>query len=264
MLIVLVEDDEILRRDMVEILTRRDYQVKAVKSYKEAEKAFMEGIEADLYLIDVMLPDKSGFVLCQRIRTFCDTPIIFLTACSDEASVVKGLDMGGDDYVTKPFRVAELLSRISDNLRRVGRKEEEGILLSGDLKLCRESHKLFRRQGEKWGEVKLSKTEWMLLEYMMLHQGRVLKREQILAHIWDEQGNFVEDNTLSVTLSRLRKKVGDYENQPYWDVVCVCVCGTAIWFRCRKLVYRKGREGHMKERKVLSGSKIAAGGQGVC
>lgn len=219
MLLVLVEDDEILRRDMTELLAQKNYQVKSLKNYDEAEKALMEGIEADLYLIDVMLPGKSGFDLCQRIRRFCDTPIIFLTACSDEASVVKGLDMGGDDYVTKPFRVAELLSRISANLRRGGREEGSGILLSGDLQLCRGNHKLLCRDGDGWREVKLSKTEWMLLEYMMLHSGRVLKREQILAHIWDEQGNFVEDNTLSVTLSRLRKKIGDYENQPYWDVV---------------------------------------------
>lgn len=231
MLIVLVEDDGILRRDMEEILTQKDYQVRALKGYDEAEKYLREGEEADLYLVDVMLPGRSGFELCRRIREFCDTPVIFLTACSDEASVVKGLDMGGDDYVTKPFRVAELLSRISANLRRRGRQEDSETLLSGDLKLCRKSRKLFRREEEKWVEVKLSKTEWLLLEYMMLHSGKVLKREQILAHIWDGKGNFVEDNTLSVALSRLRKKIGDYEDKPYWDVVWGVGYRYLVWVR---------------------------------
>lgn len=228
-MILLVEDDAILRRDMEEILRQNGYLVHCVKNFQEAEQILQEsnmfpavraGLpeQVDLFLIDVMLPDGSGFSLCERIRREWDTPIIFLTACSDEESVVRGLNMGGDDYVTKPFRVAELLSRISANLRRSGGGKK--ILQSGDLKLCRDSQTLLRREGEAWNEVRLSKVEWMLLEYLMLHSGRVLKREQILAHIWDEQGNFVEDNTLSVTMSRLRKKIGAYDgNRPYWEVV---------------------------------------------
>lgn len=227
-MILLVEDDAILRRDMEEILTQNGYLVQCAGNYREAEEILLQSSmlpavsaglpdQVDMFLIDVMLPDGSGFSLCERIRREWDTPIIFLTACSDEESVVRGLNMGGDDYVTKPFRVAELLSRISANLRRSGGWQKN--LQSGDLKLCRDSHILLRRAGEEWNEVRLSKVEWMLLEYLMLHSGRVLKREQILAHIWDDKGNFVEDNTLSVTMSRLRKKIGEYGNRPYWEVV---------------------------------------------
>ena len=227
-MIFLVEDDKVLRREMEEILIQNGYRIYCAGDFQEAEHILEEnrmlsdisaGLpeKVELFLIDVMLPDGNGFSLCERIRREWDTPIIFLTACSDEESVVRGLNMGGDDYVTKPFRVAELLSRISANLRRCGGKNK--ILQSGDLRLCQDSHVLLHRDGEVWSEVKLSKVEWLLLEYLMLHSGRVLKREQILAYIWDEQGNFVEDNTLSVTLSRLRKKIGEYENKPYWEVV---------------------------------------------
>jgi len=227
-MILLVEDDGILRRDMKEILTQNGYLVQCASSFREAEEillpsSMLPGVSVglqervDLFLIDVMLPDGSGFALCERIRREWDTPIIFLTACSDEESVVRGLNIGGDDYVTKPFRVAELMSRISANLRRsAGGKK---VLYSGNLKLCRDSHILLGRVGKEWEEIRLSKVEWMLLEYLMLHSGRVLKREQILAHIWDEKGNFVEDNTLSVTMSRLRKKIGKYGGRPYWEVV---------------------------------------------
>lgn len=216
-MILLVEDDKVLQRDMREILEQKGYTVECAGSYAEAERSLNENVE--LYLVDVMPPDRSGFALCECIRKKSDVPVIFLTACSDEESVVRGLDIGGDDYITKPFRVAELLSRISANLRRCGIKEGKTVLSSGNLRLCRESHVLMRRQDGEWAAVKLSKIEWMLLEYMMLHAGKVLKREQILAHIWDEHGNFVEDNTLSVTLSRLRKKIGEYDNKPYWEVV---------------------------------------------
>lgn len=227
-MILLVEDDQILRRDMREILSQNGYRVHCADNYRETEQILWESSmlpevraglpeQVDLFLIDVMLPDGSGFSLCERIRQEWDTPIIFLTACSDEESVVRGLNMGGDDYVTKPFRVAELLSRISANLRRSSGGKK--ILQSGDLKLCRDSQILLRREGETWNKVGLSKVEWMLLEYLMLHRGKVLRREQILAHIWDEQGNYVEDNTLSVTMSRLKKKIGAFGGQPYWEVV---------------------------------------------
>lgn len=210
----MVEDDFQLRQDIRELLEKQGETVVTAENYKAALQLVLNREPVDLYLVDVMLPDGDGFALCGKIRERDANPILFLTACSDEESVVKGLNLGADDYVTKPFRTAELLSRIRANLRRM-KIRDDGYLYSGGLVLDRQAETVYR-EGEL---LKLSKMEYKLLVFLLNHPGMILRREQILEHIWDEDGRFVEDNTLSVVMSRLRRKVGEYNGDPYWEVV---------------------------------------------
>lgn len=213
-IILVVEDDPCLRQEIGDLLKKEGNTVKTATGYQEALQMILNRELIDLYLVDVMLPDGDGFSLCERIRERNTCPILFLTACSDEESVVKGLELGADDYVVKPFRVRELLSRIQANLRRP-QMQQGRYLYSGELVLDKEEEMVYR-QGEA---LKLSKQEYRLLEYMMHHPEIVLKRESILENIWDDEGRFVEDNTLSVSMSRLRRKIGTYQDAPYWEVV---------------------------------------------
>ena len=158
-------------------------------------------------LLDIALPDGSGFDICSQIKEGSKTPIIFLTAKEDELDVVKGLDMGADDYIVKPFRNRELLSRIKSVLRRSGRASAK--LRWSDLELDLETGKVFR-EGK---EIQLTKLEYRILSSMMSCPGKLFTREEILADIWDVSGNFVNDNTLSVTMKRIREKLGDTQGQ---------------------------------------------------
>lgn len=213
-IILVVEDDCCLRREIGDLLEKQGITVRKACGYQEALELVLKRELFDLYLVDVMLPDGDGFSLCEKIRERDTNPILFLTACSDEESVVRGLELGADDYIVKPFRVRELLSRIQANLRRPAMQQGR-YLYSGDLMLDKKEELVYR-QGES---LKLSKLEYRLLEYMMDWPGIVLKRERILENIWDSEGRFVEDNTLSVSMSRLRRKIGKYQDAPYWEVV---------------------------------------------
>jgi DNA-binding response OmpR family regulator len=174
--ILLTEDDEILNRNIKLALESEGYTVIAVSTIAAAEK---EAPGADLIILDVMLPDGSGVELCKRLRRTLQTPVIFLTSCDDEADIIRGLDSGGDDYITKPFRLKELLSRIRANLRRI----------------------------PETPDIELTAVEQKLLSYLMANRGQYLTREQILEYLWDSKGIFVNDNTLSVNISRLREKL---------------------------------------------------------
>ena len=174
--ILLAEDDETLNNNIKIALESEGYSVKAVRTAAAAEAA---APEADLMLLDVTLPDGNGIDLCRRLRRTMQTPVIFLTSCDDEADIVRGLDSGGDDYITKPFRLRELFSRIRANLRRIP-----------DIP-----------------EMELTAVEQKLLGYLMLNREQYLTREQILEYLWDSKGIFVNDNTLSVNISRLREKL---------------------------------------------------------
>ena len=156
-IILVVEDDPCLRQEIEELLKKEGNIVKTASGYQEALQMVLNRELIDLYLVDVMLPDGDGFSLCERIRERNTCPILFLTACSDEESVVKGLELGADDYVVKPFRVRELLSRIQANLRRP-RMQQGRYLYSGELVLDNEEEKVYR-QGEA---LKLSKQEYRL------------------------------------------------------------------------------------------------------
>lgn len=160
-----------------------------------------------LYLVDIWLPDGDGFTVCENVRKHNLKPIIFLSVCDDEEYIIKGLNLGGDDYVTKPFRTRELISRIEANLRRVNKREVENILKSEMLEVD-----LIGKIVIKDGEIiKLTPIEYYLLVKLMENAERIVKREQLHMCIWDGFGEEVEDNTLSVNISRLRSKIGvDY------------------------------------------------------
>lgn len=177
--ILLVEDDKTLSGSISLALSTDGHGV--IQAYS-AEEAIEFLPQTDLVLLDVSLPDKSGFELCRAIRESSDIPIIFITSYDEEADILRGLDSGGDDYITKPFRLSVLLSRVRAVLRR-----------------C----------SVQLPDIELTAVEEKLLEYLMQNKERFLTREQILAYLWDSKGCFVNDNTLSVNISRLRDKLRD-------------------------------------------------------
>ena len=202
--ILVVEDDRYLRRDLKEILVKNGYVVATAASVQEAIWYVYNEETIDLYLLDLWLPDGDGFTICQKIRERNGKPVIFLTVCDDEECVVKGLQLGGDDYVTKPFRTGELLSRIQANLRRMNRGKEGRFLKCGDLVLDMEQG-IVKRSGSV---LQLRPVEYRILLKLMENGERIVKREQLFSYLWDGKDDVVEDNTLSVNISRLRNKIG--------------------------------------------------------
>lgn len=202
--ILVVEDDTYLRRDLREILIKQEYDVVTASSVGEACCYIKKENDIDLYLLDVWLPDGEGFEICSRIRKVSQKPVIFLTVCDDEEHVIRGLNMGADDYVIKPFRTGELLSRIQANLRRIQNTQLQNILKSKDLRMDL-GQQIVTRKGE---DLRLSPVEYGILCKLMENDGKIVKREQLLDALWDSVGSYVEDNTLSVNISRLRNKVG--------------------------------------------------------
>ena len=198
--LLVVEDDAFLRDGLSEILTKEGYQPQCAISVAEA-KAFLSSDQYALIILDVMLPDGDGFALCQELRRAgCVTPILFLTACDDEIQIVRGLDAGGDDYVTKPFKLLELLSRIRALLRR----GKPAVYQSGELSIDRESMTV-RKNGET---VFVTPTEFQILSTLLQNSGLIVTRSVLIERIWDDGGNFIDDNSLSVHGSRLREKIG--------------------------------------------------------
>lgn len=204
MRIMLIEDNEAIVMGLEYLLSQEGYQVDTARTNAEAERLLGQE-EWDLILLDIGLPDGDGFRLCRRIRDKYRFPVIFLTAREEEGDVVQGLELGAEDYVIKPFRNRELLSRIRAVLRRNGKADS--LLRCGDMVLNTQTGKL-KKNGV---EVPLTKLEYRILSGMMSYPGKLFTREEILADIWDVSGNFVNDNTLSVTMKRLREKLGDSE-----------------------------------------------------
>lgn len=206
MKILLVEDNEAIILGLEYLLTQEGYRTEVAKSIKEAYKS-VEREQSDLILLDISLPDGDGFDFCRMLKKDSDTPVIFLTARDDESDVVNGLDIGADDYIVKPFRNRELISRIKNALRRSGKGSD--ILQCGDITLNLASGEV-RRSGR---EIALTKLEYKILSTMMTYPGKLFTREEILAGIWDISNNFVNDNTLSVTIKRIREKLGDDDGE---------------------------------------------------
>lgn len=204
--VLLLEDDISLIDGLTYSLEKNGFEITVARSLKEAG-ALLRGAERtfDLLLFDVTLPDGSGFSLCERLRAAGnETPIIFLTVSDEETSVIRGLDCGGDDYITKPFKLGELCSRIRALLRRsTGCRTGDGILTSGDLVVDLRSSRVTLR-GE---HVEFTGAEYRLLCLFLTNSGKVLTRSVILDKLWDGAGNFVDDNTLSVYVRRLREKL---------------------------------------------------------
>ena len=190
-----------------ELLRAEGFDTQIAGSKKEASECLL--IQAfDLVLLDVSLPDGNGFSICAEIKKEYEIPVIFLTASGDEYSVVAGLDMGADDYIAKPFRPRELISRIRSVLRRC--KKEQRILSCGDLKVNVSSATVTK--GEK--ELFLSALEYRLLLILLQNKGQILTRNQLLEEIWDASGEYVNDNTLSVYMKRLREKIEENPQIP--------------------------------------------------
>lgn len=205
--ILIVEDDREIVENLRILLTEEGFSVCAAANRKAALE-ILEEKSADLILLDLMLPDGSGYSLCSAIKKERDIPVIMLTAMDDEASVVTGFDLGADDYVTKPFRPMELVSRIRNVLRRSEKRQMR--YMAGNLSL--DVQRAYVEKGGK--ELYLSALEYRLLLIFFQHQGEVLKRNRLLEEIWDIAGDYVSDNTLTVYIKRLREKVEDDPARP--------------------------------------------------
>ncbi len=205
--ILLVEDDSTLAMGLEYSLEDEGMDVKIVDNIKDAYTTFKND-NFHLILLDVTLPDGTGYELCKRIRAESQVPIIFLTACDDEVNVVLGLDIGGDDYVTKPFRVKELISRINAVIRRNRLKESNNrntLINLEKIKIDLLANKVYK-DGE---EIFLTPIEFKLISILASNPNRVMSRNQILEKIWDYSGDYIDDNTLSVHIRRLREKIED-------------------------------------------------------
>ena len=203
--ILLVEDNEAIVMGLEYLLREAHYSFLSAASKKEAQELLAVAM-VDLVLLDVSLPDGDGFALCREIKKKKLAPVIFLTAKDEERDVVQGFDLGADDYVIKPFRNRELLSRIKNVLRRNGR---ENSLVCGNIRIDVESGKVF--QGKE--ELFLTKLEYKILYILFSYPNKLFTREEILSEVWDSAGNYVNDNTLTVTMKRLREKIGDKEGK---------------------------------------------------
>ena len=215
--ILLIEDNEAIIMGLEYLFTNNGYNVRVARSVCQAKEILDNAKETEKYgtligagdvwnidiiILDVMLPDGDGFSLCRKIKADDIAPVIFLTAKDEEKDVV--MELGADDYVIKPFRNMELLSRIKNVLRR-NRSGNE--LTYANLKMNVDIRKLYKEDNE----IKLTKLEFEILKILLQNPKKVFTREEILSHIWDSAGNFVNDNTLTVTIKRLREKIGDKE-----------------------------------------------------
>lgn len=205
--ILVVEDDLTIVKNLSELLKRECFVVTPALTCNEAvTKA--ESEQFDLILLDVLLPDGNGFSLCKRIKSTTTCPVIFLTASSDEYSVVTGLDIGADDYIEKPYRPRELISRIKSVLRRSGKSQS--TLALGNVSVDMDKG-VVTKNGK---DVFLSALEYRLFLVFLNNSGTTLSRNQLLSEIWDIAGDFVNDNTLTVYIKRLREKIEDDAQNP--------------------------------------------------
>ena len=208
--ILYVEDDLSLIDGLKYTLEKSGYLVDNARTVKEA-LAFYRQNKYDLLLLDVTLPDGSGFDICKEVRNQSTVPIIFLTASDEEINVVMGLDMGGDDYITKPFKLNELISRIKAILRRSTQfSKADSVLEANGIKVDT-AERLVWKSGVL---LELTLVEYKLLCLFMQNPNHLLTREMILDRMWDGNGNYVDDNTLSVYIRRLRSKIEEPPNTP--------------------------------------------------
>ncbi len=205
--ILLVEDDRSIITSLTAFLEQEGFSVTAATGQQTALKVLEEGA-FDLALLDVFLADGNGFALCSAIKKNYGTPVIFLTASGDEYSVVTGLDLGADDYINKPFRPRELVSRIHSVLRRSNRGS--AVLELGELRVDPDKATVTKEGRELY----LSALEYRLLLMLLNNRGAVLSRTQLLEEIWDIAGEFVNDNTLTVYIKRLRDKIEEDPQNP--------------------------------------------------
>ena len=202
--ILLVEDSESIVMGLKYSLEQEGFKVITSKTIKEAK----ESKDYDLILLDITLPDGNGFDFFKEVKKKEDVPVIFLTALDEEINIVKGLDLGAEDYIVKPFRVKELISRIKVALRRYNKMSSSTINING-IELDSEN-----MQAKKGGKViELTSLEFKILLLLFTNKNKLVTRDMILNKIWDLAGNFVNDNTLTVYIKRIREKIGDSEGK---------------------------------------------------
>ncbi len=200
--IFLLEDDEAIGIGLKYSLENEGYSVTLAKSVAEAVK-IIEKDSFSLYILDINLPDGSGYDVCRLVKSRGDFPVIFLTAYDDEVNVVMGLDIGADDYISKPFRVRELIARIKSVTRRCGKDKSMQTAHLGDVTVNLNEAKVTKDGSE----IILTAMEYRLLLTFINNRGKVLSRNKLLEDIWDVDGDFVNDNTLTVYIKRLRDKI---------------------------------------------------------
>ena len=206
--VFLLEDDEAIGIGLKYSLENEGYTVTIATSVKSAFEIINKEKFA-LYILDLTLPDGSGYDVCKKIKSIGDFPVIFLTAYNDEVNVVMGLELGADDYISKPFRVKELIARIKSILRRYNR-ESKGIIKIGNVLINTNKATVFKN-GQ---EVILTAMEYKLFLILLNNRGNILSRNKLLEYIWDVDGDFVNDNTLTVYIKRLRDKIEDDPSAP--------------------------------------------------
>ncbi len=205
--ILLVEDDKNIVLNLTEFLNNEGYIVSNV-SGQTAAMEFLDEESVDLVLLDVSLAEGNGFATCKAIKAEFDIPVIFLTASGDEFSTVTGFDLGADDYIPKPFRPRELISRIKNVLRRTGNTGK--VVKLNDVVVDTEKGIALKNNRELY----LSALEYRLLLFFINNRGILLTRNQLLDAIWDVAGDYVNDNTLTVYIKRLREKIEDDPANP--------------------------------------------------
>ena len=215
MKVFIVEDDPIIVEGLTIALSQEGYDVASFGNVTDAIKEIESEAHYDVCLLDVNLPDGDGFQVCKAIRSRSEVPVIFLTACDDEIHTVLAFEQGADDYIAKPFRIRELIARIKAILRRTRSDQGKEVINVGGNTVDIMSGKVFRN-GE---EIFLSAVEYRLLLTFVKSRGQLLTRQQILTAMWDSAGDFVNDNTLTVYVRRLRKKLEEPGDKPVIETV---------------------------------------------
>ena len=207
--ILLVEDNETITMGLKYLLEQENFEVDTAKNIVIA-KTKMKKQEYDLYILDITLPDGEGYEICKIIKENKNYPVIFLTAKDEEKDIVQGLDMGADDYVVKPFRSKELVSRINSVLRRYKKNvTDEKQIKCQDISIDNVTAKVYKNGKE----IVLTSLEYKILLMLFNNKNVLITRERILDKIWDVAGNFVNDNTLTVYIKRIREKIDDKDGK---------------------------------------------------
>ena len=209
--ILFVEDDLSLINGLSFALKRQGYETDVARTSLEAERLWMNG-KYDLVILDVSLPDGSGYDICQKIRKLSKVPIMFLTAADEETDIIMGLDIGGDDYITKPFKLAVFLSRVNALLRRSENfNQMEAEMISNKITIQRLKGEVYKNGKQ----IDLTASEYKLLCLFMENPDMILSPEQILSRLWDCDEKYIDTNTLTVYIRRLRTKVEDDPADPH-------------------------------------------------
>lgn len=219
---LIIEDDENLSRGILFAFEKDGFSVMRASTLKDGQQSFTHH-DFDIVILDLGLPDGDGMELCKSIREKSNVPVIMLTARDMETDEVSGLSAGADDYITKPFSLSVLRARVETVFRRMDTKDQ--FVRLGEFRLDTDLCKLYRKDEE----IPISRVEFRLLKYFMINAGQILSKEQILAALWDNQGNFVDENALQVNISRLRSKI---ETEPKRPQILKTVYGMGyVWVK---------------------------------